>query len=256
VSFMIENEKYTKAFFTQMEEHAYRSAKAVIPVVGELFRPQSVVDIGCGTGAWLKAWNEIIHVNDFLGVEGPYLQNQKVLIPTDKIIYRDLKAPVDINRKFDLVMSLEVAEHLPASSAGSFVQTLISLGNVVLFSGAIPGQEGTYHINEQYPEYWAAIFEKFGYLPVDCIRPRIWNNSSVEFYYRQNILVFIKKENISDFPLIQSDLAATNPGYLSRIHPEFFDLKNEHIRRTKSYWGFFNWKWYEFKTKYLKRNGK
>lgn len=252
---MIENEKYNKAFFTQMEEHAYRSARVVIPLVNELFKPGSVIDIGCGTGAWLKAWNEI-GIDDFLGVEGPYVQNQRVLIPPDKIIYKDLKQSLDLGKKYDLAMSLEVAEHLPASNADSFIQSLISASNVVLFSAAIPGQEGTYHINEQYPEYWASIFQKVGYIPIDCIRPKIWKNTSVEFYYRQNILVFIKKENLKNYPSLYAEAMSTNPEYLSRIHPEFFDLKNEHIRRTKSYWGFVNWKWYEFKTKYLKRNGK
>lgn len=253
---MIENEKYTEAFFSELERHSYKSAQNVIPVVAELFQPRSVVDVGCGTGAWLKAWNEICKIDDYLGIEGPYLDKAKALIPADKIIFKDLKEPVDVNQRFDLVMTLEVAEHLPASSADVFIQSLISLGNIILFSAAIPGQEGTYHINEQYPEYWARIFNKYGFVPVDCIRPRIWNNTSVEFYYRQNILVFIKKEIINKYPSIELDAITTKPDFLARIHPDFFDRKNEHIQRTKTYSGFLNWKWYMFKQKYFKRNGK
>jgi SAM-dependent methyltransferase len=253
---MIENQKYTREFFSELEQHSYKSAQSVIPVVEELFKPRSVVDVGCGTGAWLKAWNEIFKIDNFLGIEGAYLDKEKALIPADKIIFRDLKEPVGINQRFDLVMTLEVAEHLPASSANIFVESLISLGDIILFSAAIPGQEGTYHINEQYPEYWATIFDKYNFIPVDCIRPRIWSNPLVEFYYRQNILIFIKKDVLAKYPSLQQVAAATKPDFLARIHPDFFDRKNEHIRRTKTYSGFLNWKWYMFKQKYFKRNGK
>ncbi|MES1219190.1 MAG: methyltransferase domain-containing protein [Bacteroidota bacterium] len=253
---MIENEKYTKDFFSELEQHSYMSAQNVIPIVEDLFKPRSVVDVGCGTGAWLKTWNEIFRIDNYLGIEGPYLDKEKALIPADKIILKDLKEPVAINQRFDLVMTLEVAEHLPDSSAEIFVQSLISLGDIILFSAAIPGQEGTYHINEQYPEYWAAIFNKYGFVPVDCIRPRIWNNPLIEFYYRQNILVFIKKEIANRYPSIVQETAATKADYLARIHPDFFDRKNEHIQRTKTYSGFLNWKWYMFKQKYFRKNGK
>lgn len=253
---MIEDQKYTATFFSEMEQHSYRSAQLVLPLVSDLFQSRSVVDVGCGTGAWLKAWNEVFKLEDYLGIEGPYLEREKVLIPRDKIIFKDLKEPVSLDRQFDLVMSLEVAEHLPAANADTFIQSLVSLGGVVLFSAAIPGQEGTYHINEQYPEYWAAIFARYNYVAVDCIRPRIWNNPGVAFYYRQNILVFIKQDYLVKYPLLGPEISATKPDFLARIHPDFFDRKNEHIRRTSTYSGFLNWKWYLFKQKYFRRNGK
>ena len=252
---MIEYQKYTRAFFSDLEEKSYKSALNVLPYVRELFMTDSVVDVGCGTGAWLKAWSEIFKSDNYLGIEGPYLDKENILIPASKVIFKDLKEPLKLDQRFGLVISLEVAEHLPASSAGIFIESLVSLGDIILFSAAIPGQEGTYHINEQYPEYWAAIFNKYDYIPVDCIRPRIWKDSSVEFYYQQNILVFIKKNIIAEYPDIQFDAAHTNPQLLVRIHPDFFDLKNEHIRRTKTFFGFLNWKWYLFKQKYFKGNG-
>jgi hypothetical protein len=51
-------------------------------------------------------------------------------------------------KRFDLAISLEVAEHLPEGSAGALVSTLIEAAPVVVFSAAIKGQSGTNHINE------------------------------------------------------------------------------------------------------------
>jgi 2-polyprenyl-3-methyl-5-hydroxy-6-metoxy-1,4-benzoquinol methylase len=62
--------------------------------------------------------------------------------------------PLDLEKEFDLVVSLEVAEHLPASAADQFVNTLVKHGKKILFSAAIPGQGGQDHLNEQWPDYW------------------------------------------------------------------------------------------------------
>ena len=64
---------------------------------------------------------------------------------------RDLAQPLQIDRRFDLALSLEVAEHLPPECGSEFVQTLTDLSSVILFSAAIPFQGGTDHLNEQWP---------------------------------------------------------------------------------------------------------
>jgi len=253
---MIEYQKYTRDFFSELEENSYKSALNVIPVVEELFRPKSVIDVGCGTGAWLKVWRDLFKIEDLMGIEGPYVEKETLLIPADKIVFKDLKKPIDINRRFDLAMSLEVAEHIPDANADIFVSSLVSVSDVILFSAALPGQKGTYHINEQYPEYWAQRFKKHDFLPVDCVRTRIWNNSLVEYWYQQNVIVFIKKDKIKDYPELDCFFNTTNPSFLTRVHPYLFELNKEHIRRTETMWGYLNWKWYMFKQKYIKRNAK
>lgn len=251
---MIEAQKYTNNFFTNLERESFQSAKAVVPIVNRFIKPASVVDIGCGTGMWLKAWYEDIGVKDILGVEGPYVKSEMIKAPADKIIFKDLKNKLDIGRQFDLAMSLEVAEHLPANSAETFIQTLTDLSDIVLFSAAIPEQGGTYHINEQFPEYWAIIFKKFGYVAVDCIRPEIYNNPRVEWWYQQNILLFVKAGIIDNNSELSKYMQSTQPGYLSRVHPVLYGLKVAQVKRTETIWGFINWKWYMFKRKYLKKN--
>jgi len=252
---MIEDKKYTNNFFSEIENKAYESAKVVLPLVQQFIEAKSIIDVGCGTGMWLKVWNEDVGVQEYLGIEGPYLEKKMIKIPMEKIIFHDLKVPIKVDKKFDLAMSLEVAEHLPESTARQFVQTLTTASNIVLFSAALPHQEGTYHINEQYPEYWASHFKEFNFIPVDCIRPNIWNNPVVESYYKQNILIFVKDSVLQNFPALISYASSSNPQYLTRIHPIYWELKNKHIRRTKTLFGFLNWKWYMFKRKYLKKNG-
>ena len=101
---------------------------------------------------------------------------------TRKIQPLNLQNPFQINRRFDLVMTLEVAEHLPDTAAANFVESLTQLGPVILFSAAVPFQGGTGHVNEKWPDYWANLFSKHAYVPIDCIREKVWNNPDVQIW--------------------------------------------------------------------------
>ena len=87
------------------------------------------------------------------GLDGPFVNRNELLIPNERFSVAELTGPISLGRQFDLVQSLEVAEHLPKTSAERFVQTLVTHGTRVLFSAAIPGQGGENHINEQPLEY-------------------------------------------------------------------------------------------------------
>lgn len=104
---------------------------------------------------------------------------KKLEIPEERFLSFELNNPFRIDRQFDLVISLEVAEHLPKECAATFVDSLTRLGPVILFSAAIPFQGGTDHINEQWLDYWAKYFQEKGYVAIDCIRKRIWQNDKV-----------------------------------------------------------------------------
>jgi SAM-dependent methyltransferase len=249
---MIETSHYTDDFYKSQQAGSYSSAKAVLPIVQEVFHPKSVIDVGCGVGYWLKVWHEDLQVPKIQGVEGPYVSPEMLQIKKENVLFQDLKTPLNILERFDLAMSLEVAEHLPAESAVFFIQTLTSLSDVILFSAAIEGQEGTYHINEQMPEYWSRIFQQFGYVPVDYIRPKIWGNNEVEWWYQQNILLYIKESVLHNFPQLEEAYKNTNPNSLLRIHPWIFWYKNMHIKKISSWEGFIRWKLYPLKKAVLK----
>jgi len=159
----------------------------------ELVRPKSVVDFGCGTGTWLAVFSRY-GVREILGVDGPWIDHELLEIPSDRFVARDLSKPFYLDRQFDLVLSLEVAEHLPPESAHGFLDSLTRLGPIVLFSAAIPYQGGTGHLNEQWPEYWASLFERRGFNAVDCIRRRVWENPAVEWWYAQNAILLVRDD--------------------------------------------------------------
>lgn len=140
-------------------------------------------------------------------------------IPEESFIHFDLTKPFHLNKKFDLVVSLEVAEHLPASCAETFVNTLTSHGSVILFSAALPFQGGHNHFNEQWAEYWAALFKQKGYEVIDCIRREVWWNPRVDWWYAQNILIYADQNYLRHNSKLMKEFEKTSPSHLSMIHP-------------------------------------
>lgn len=244
---MKEVKYYDKEFYAEQQDGSYQAAKNILPIIQNFFHPKSVLDIGCGVGYWLKVWKEELGVDDILGIEGPYIGKELFRIDKKYLKTTDLKQPLDLDRRFDLVTSLEVAEHIPENCADTFISSLVNASDIVLFSAAIIGQIGTYHINEQMPEYWAKKFLVHDYIPVDCVRPLIWGNDRIAYWYRQNMIVFIKRERISDFPELLTIAENTNPEFLIRIHPEkyFSYVKENHQLQT--FLGFIKYKLYKLK---------
>src|SRR5258705_8862260 len=132
---------YSREFYERHQAGMMNSAEQIVPILLKLIAPRSVVDVGCGAGAWLSIW-ERHGVSDILGIDGDYVDRSFLQIPQEKFLPADLKQAVRIDRKFDLVVSLEVAEHLPSDCAEQFVDSLTSLGKGVLFSAAVPFQGG------------------------------------------------------------------------------------------------------------------
>ena len=137
---------YQDNFFGFHSDDSFNSAKEVIPVVLQFIKPASVIDIGCGAGNWLYVWKQL-GVTDFLGVDGSYVKAEDLIIDKNNFVSANLDNGFSIDRKFDLVISLEVAEHIKPENAEKFIASLCSLGDVIVFSAAIPGQDGTLHYN-------------------------------------------------------------------------------------------------------------
>jgi SAM-dependent methyltransferase len=214
---------YTSHFYASQVDGSHSSAKVVVPLLIELFRPKSVIDVGCGVGTWLRVFADV-GVPTLLGVDGDYMNPQNLLIPAEHFRALDLQQPLGNLGRFDMAVSLEVAEHLPPESAKAFIRELTSRSSVVVFSAAVPGQGGVNHINEQWPEYWEELFHEAGFVKTDPIRPQIWYNYSVEWWYRQNLFVFLDRallegdERLSALPRgsRDDDLTLVNKGVLKK----------------------------------------
>ena len=179
-------------------------------------RPQSLVDIGCGTGVWLKAAIDN-GVTDVLGVDAVALNQAELVVPRSVVKTHDLTQPLIISRRFDLALGLEVAEHLDADDAHTLLDSLVELTDTVVFSAACPGQPGQHHVNCQWPAYWQALFNSRGYRCDDAIRWASWEVSMIEPWYRQNLFI-----------------ASRDPGYAGKEdripavrHPEIFGDPSE-----------------------------
>lgn len=224
---------YTSTFFEEVTPAALRSAEVIVPLVLNLIPAHSVVDIGCGEGAWLAVFRR--HgVKDILGIDGDYVDRNRLLIGQDRFEVADLSKPLELGRTFDLAVSLEVAEHLPAECAAGFVESLTRLAPIILFSAAIPFQGGTHHVNEQWPDVWAADFKKLGYVPVDAIRRHVWQNEAVEWWYAQNALLFIRSDVLEHNADLKAEFRRTDPAQLRLVHPKQFLWRDNECREALS----------------------
>ena len=212
---------YTKEYYQALREGARRSAEAIVPLVMGLLHPRSVIDVGCGDGTWLSVFRR--HgVREILGIDREYVTGEILEIPEKEFLPHDLRFPLSVDREFHLVVSLEVAEHLPGACAETFVDSLTHLGPAILFSAAIPFQGGTDHVNEQWPDYWVELFGRKGFVALDPIRKQVWQHADVECWYSQNILLFVKRDYLEERPELQAERKDTRGSQLSLVHPRMF----------------------------------
>ena len=227
---------YNEAFYDKQSLDSYNSAVRILSIlkalIGKELTFDSVIDFGCGVGSWLAAAKSI-GVNNVIGTDGDYVPTSKLMISRDEFFSNNLAELDSIKlpqKKFDLAMSLEVAEHLDESNASLFVKKLTSYSDLVLFSAAIPYQGGHGHINENWLSYWEKKFNDSGYTAVDLIRPEIWNQQGICWWYRQNIILFIKNDSLKKLPVGTS---INRP--LDLVHPEQF-LVSIHREKTQRYY--------------------
>ena len=202
---------FDTAYFGWQGDSAERSARAVVPLIVDRLRPTSVVDVGCGSGGWLKVFRE--HgVIDLLGVDAPYLQPEALRIEPHEFVASDLGEPFRLGREFDLAISLEAAHYLPAEQAPVLVESMAALAPAVLFGAAIPHQAGGPGRNRQWPGWWAALFARHGFRADDWLRPLIWQDDRVDWWYSQNTILYLRDggDSVPVRPLV-------HPGLLEEV---------------------------------------
>lgn len=212
---------YTRDFHLNLksEDSTYSAERVLSLLLPRLPPVSSCIDVGCGPGTWLATLSRLQkQKTEILGIDGPWVDRDLLAIPEDSFLAVDisLEQLPTIQRRYDLAISLEVAEHLFPEKAEEFVSFLTDISDFVLFSAAIPFQEGTNHFNERWQNYWAALFEQRNYLPLDLVRPFLWNDSDVRIHYRQNSLLYVRKERVKEVKL--PDIFDVQ--ILSVAHPE------------------------------------
>ena len=212
---------YGENYYAWQKQGAAESARAMLPVVLDLVAPRSIVDVGCGTGVWLRVAADS-GIEDIFGVDGG---TGELAIPADRFRRVDLEKELTLERRFDLAVSMEVAEHLSPERARSFVADVCKLSDVVLFSAAIPGQgapDSGEHPNEQWQSFWADRFAEAGYRTVDAIRPVIWNDDRIAFWYRQNAFLALAPSCRLELEGSTAIRDVVHPGLWQHVHPDLW----------------------------------
>jgi SAM-dependent methyltransferase len=218
-------EFYDASFYENQVAESVRSARIYLKHLWRFFQPVSVLDVGCGRGAWLEACHEL-GSHKLLGFDGHW--NKQSLMIDRAIDFQsiDLNKPFSVPEKADLAMSLEVAEHLEPSTAPQFIKCLSDASDAVLFSAAYTKQGGTNHINEQPHTYWARLFAAHDVVPFDLFRPMLWGNEDVCFWYRQNVFLYLRKNSAAwQRVTSQGFNELTDTSFMNCIHPDLYSIK-------------------------------
>jgi len=198
----------------QRNLHTLQGPRLALPIIFPSEFPRSVLDVGCGTGTWLRAAIDL-GAGEILGIDGVPIAPEDLLFDARFFNNRDLTTYFDLGRKFDVALCLEVAEHLDEQFAPTLIATLTRHSDYVVFSAACPNQPGQHHVNCQWPSFWQGLFNEHGFACYDDLRWKIWDNEKIEPWYRQNL--FTAKR----IP----DLAGREARIRSVIHPEIAALQ-------------------------------
>jgi SAM-dependent methyltransferase len=226
---------YDFPYYAGFRDGSRKSAQAVVPLIMDWAAPASVLDLGCGVGDWLSVFKRA-GVREIHGVDGDYVRGEELAISEREFTAHDLTIPYPAGRRYDLAMSLEVGEHLPAESAACLVYSLAAAAPLVLFSAAVPNQPGKAHINCQWPAYWADLFAENGYVVIDALRFRVWNDSSVDWWYRQNLMIYACEKQLDRWPKLKPMRDPKLGSPLPLVHPEMFRQFHQYLFEWGAEW--------------------
>lgn len=229
---------YDDKFYRRRHLDTQYAAMKILSIVtdGLSITQDSIVDIGCGVGTWLKVGKENFGFQRAVGIDGSYVPKKYLQISKEEFVPANLEnysvnkiLKINNNHKFSIAISMEVAEHITPKKRGAvlFVEKLCALSDIICFSAALPEQGGDAHVNERRLSYWKNIFEQFGYEIYDVIRPSIWNDKKIPVWYRSNAVIFY---NIKAEKTFNKDNIHIKP-IIDVVHPDMFEKKVRELKR-------------------------
>ena len=184
---------FNKSFFDKNLKWNVPIAKKLVELIMRFFTPQSVVDVGCGNAEFLAEFKkENILIK---GYEGSRHALENSLVDRKFIEQFDLRNKIISQRRYDLALCLEVAEHIDKKFSRILVDSLTVLADTIIFTAAPPGQGGHFHINEQPKEFWIEKFQAKGFTYEVQISQKIRDEArknNILSWYSDNFMVFRK----------------------------------------------------------------
>ena len=244
---------YSEDYYAERHQRTLHAASEVLSrVLDVLPEVHSAVDFGCGVGTWLSVLSENRSVSRVHGLDGDWVNTDLLEIARESFQNVNFEEPIRLEENYDLAISLEVAEHLSEDCSTDFVCSLASASDFILFSAAIPFQSGRGHVNEQWPEYWVAKFEENGFVCLDFIRQQIWNDDAIPYWYRQNVLLFVKREMCSRLRIPDAtQLAPDVPASL--VHPDMLLTRMGHALSQREHSASLGESWKLFRRALVRR---
>jgi SAM-dependent methyltransferase len=213
---------YPAEFYADRRAHTAHAAARVLGALPPGLPRRRIADVGCGTGTWLAAALDAGSETAY-GLEGDWVQPAMLDDPRIDFRAANLEQPFELPPA-DLVLSLEVAEHLSPGRAPGFVADLTASAPAILFSAAIPGQGGVGHLNERWHSFWARLFAEHGRLAYDVVRPKVWSDEAIPAWYRQNAILYLDAATAAALKL-----QPTDPALLDIVHPAFWERANREL---------------------------
>ena len=184
--------------------------------------PTSILEFRCGLGLYCNFLKTQLDINTVIGIEPEAMggvfdsPNGPTQLAID--IFLD-EHPEPLEQKFDLVMSIEVAEHVPQEKHDFLFDFLVShTANWIVFSGARIGQGGHGHIAERDEEDWKSEFLKRGMI-FQCELTRnirlACNQRNIN--HRQNLMVFKRPSGYGKLDGIEKEALPYLKGILALV---------------------------------------
>ena len=122
-----------------------------------------VLDAGCAMGLLVEAL--VARGIDAHGVDiSEYAIAQAAPAVAGRCLVRSLNSADAFDGRYDLIVCIEVLEHMPADEARAALAGICAHTSDVLFSSSPTDFGETTHVNVQPPEAWAEAFAREGFL--------------------------------------------------------------------------------------------
>jgi 2-polyprenyl-3-methyl-5-hydroxy-6-metoxy-1,4-benzoquinol methylase len=169
--------------------------KLLAEYIAENYSPESVIDVGCGTGIYLQELAKF-KINVF-GIDGSPAAFKNFRLDHKLFKLSDIAKPMKVDKKYSAALCFEVAEHIPNRSSNQLVENLAPLADLIFFSAAPKGQGGIGHINEQDSDFWIALFKQAGFNYQDEATKKLkkfLSDNRAIFWLSDNIMIFKKNK--------------------------------------------------------------